>query len=77
MTHSTPTRARMVVEFVGYSPHGFVVIDAVAEGPHPPGIPNRLRIVLPSPAVPYEQGQHFWIEPLPEKPLAALLDKRT
>jgi hypothetical protein len=76
MPHTTPTRARMVVEFVGYSPNGFVVLDVVAEGAHPAAIPGRLRIVLPSPDVPYKEGQHFWIEPLPDKPVAALLDKR-
>jgi hypothetical protein len=52
------------------------VLDVVAEGAHPAAIPGRLRIVLPSPDVPYKEGQHFWIEPLPDKPVAALLDKR-
>jgi hypothetical protein len=61
-----PGRVRVVVEWVGLSPHGFAVIDVRAEPKKlPPGFPRKLRLTFPMSELPYKSGAHFWMEALP------------
>jgi hypothetical protein len=70
-------RIRFVVELVGQSPHGFVEIAARSDGGDPFWLGKEIRIKFQGPDIPDAPGSHFWIEIMPAKPLAALLDKRT
>jgi hypothetical protein len=61
-----PGRVRVVVEWVGLSPHGFAVIDVRAETKKlPQGFPRKLRLTFPMAELPYKAGHHFWVEAVP------------